>query len=191
MLRAVDFEVRPKILPLLRGLQVGRAGTVRALHHGVIVDQLSAPRHPLAVLAVADGLPAGEILAVEDGDRVGPCLGHGALQFGRAYGNNPRPLSFTALFDAIEIVAGGDELPRGGRSAGRGLGERQGQVSVIGLGSGQRPPGSAARLETSFQLAGFFGDFHPLRVRAAGGRRQGQIPAARIEGALLGRGGRG
>src|ERR1035437_2075146 len=110
VLRAVDFDVQLEILPFLGGLDVGRAGPTLTLHHRVIVDQFSVARHPLAVLYVADGFPAGEVLPVEDGDRGGPRLGHGALQFWRAYGRDLRPDSFTALFDAAELVAGGGEV---------------------------------------------------------------------------------
>src|ERR1019366_8365533 len=153
-------------------------------------DQFSVARHPLAVLDVADGLPTREGLAVEDGDRRGPSLGHGPLQFGSAHARDLRSGSLAVFFDAGEFVAGSGEVPGGGRSARGGFGEGENQVSAIHLGSGQRTPRSATRLETALQLAVFFGDFHPLREWAAGLRRDGQVPAARI-GALLGRGGCG
>src|SRR6185369_16230900 len=177
-----------EILPFLSSLDVGRTRTALALDHRVVVDQFSVARHPLVVLDVADRFPPGEIFTVEDGYGRTPSLGHGALQFGSPYAGNRGTRSVAAFLDAREFVAGAGKVPGSGRSAGCRFGERENQVAIIDLGCDERAPGSAARLESTVQLALFFGDFHPLRERVTALWRNRQIPAARIR-TFLGRGG--
>src|SRR5579883_3266043 len=114
--RAIVLDVQLEI--------VERAGgaDVRAL---ALVNQLARARHPVIIGGVADGLPAGQVLAVEDGFGIGPGLGHRAVELGRSHAGQLAARFFAALHRSGERIAARGELPRGRRAAAAAQRDRE------------------------------------------------------------------
>ena len=105
MLRAVDFDVQFEILPFLRRLDVGRAGTALTLDHRVIVDQFSVLRAThLLFWTLPMGSQPVRSLPLKIATGVVHALGMGRFSAGARTAGDLRTRSFAALFDAREFV---------------------------------------------------------------------------------------
>lgn len=156
-------------------------GTVAVLTGGlgIVVDEISVARDPLVLVDVADGLPAGEVLAVEERPGSGPMLGHGPIERGRLHAGESRAVGVAAHLRANKFACGArGELPVDGRIRA-GLFDRHDQFARLQVGVCDGVPGAAARLHATFDVTVVIGEFEPLWIRGAGSGSDGEIPAAK------------